>query len=151
MLLNWLISATLVAGISLDDIIVISMDEPIHRLLVERGVKSVLVTPVMLLSELIGHRLRVFNQVMMTRLAVIRLLNHWGFDVANYDTDAILLKDPQAVFDRNAQSGVIGTFGKFPQGLYKQWGIAVCTAVLVVRSTPQTGRRMTCTTLYSYV
>lgn len=138
-LLNWLISATISAGLSLEQILVLAMDISLHKLLQERGVPSVLIQPSTFLSDA-TRRMGVFNWVMMTRLSIVRLLNHWQFDVANYDTDAILLRDLQPVFEQAHESKIIGTFGKFPQNLYREWGIALCTAVLMVRSSPQTGQ-----------
>ncbi len=137
-LLNWLVSAIVRAKIPLQSILVISMDEPVHRALKEKGVNSVLTTPASFLSGSV-RSMGTFPQVMMTRLAIIRLLNHWGFHVVNYDTDAIILRNPQDVFDRLSESGVIGTFGKFPKQLNRLWGVTLCTAVLVVRSSPETG------------
>ena len=137
-LLNWLVSATVNANISLETILIIAMDRPVHSLLKDKGLLSVLVTPDALLTELVQGK-GVFNQVMMTRLAIIRLLNHWGYDVTNYDTDAILLRDPRPVFESHSESDIIGTFGKFPTLLYKEWGAALCTAVLMVRSSVLTG------------
>ena len=139
-LLNWLISAVIRGKIPLENILVISMDESVHRILQPKGVKSVLVTPRSFLTEAV-RGMGTFPEVMMTRLGIIRLLNHWGFDVINYDTDAILLRDPQPIFDRLSKSGIIGTFGKFPQNLKQEWGITLCTAVLAVRSSQQTGKK----------
>ena len=112
-LLNWLLSAIVNAKISLESILVIAMDRPVHSLLKEKGLHSVLVTPEALLTPLVQGK-GVFNQVMMTRLSIIRLLNYWGYDVNNYDTDAILLRNPQPVFESHSESDIIGTFGKFP-------------------------------------
>ena len=137
-LLNWLISAVVGASIPLSSILVIAMDSPLHRLLQERGINSVLVTPDALLSQE-TQAMATFTQVMMTRLALLRLLNHWGLDVAFYDTDAILLKDPQPVLDRHRASGIVGVMGKFPTALYKTWGVALCTAVMLIRSSTATG------------
>ena len=137
-LLNWLVSATVNAKIPPETILIIAMDRPVHSLLKEKGMQSVLVTPAALLTPAVAGR-GVFNQVMMTRLSVIRLLNHWGYDVTNYDTDAILLRDPRPVFESHSESDIIGTFGKFPTLLYKEWRAALCTAVLVVRSSAKTG------------
>ena len=137
-LLNWLISAVAKASIPLTSILVVAMDSPLHRLLQERGINSVLVTPDALLSRE-TQAMGTFTQVMMTRLALLRLLNHWGLDVAFYDTDAVLLKDPQPVLDRHRASGIVGVMGKFPTALYKTWGVALCTAVMLVRSSTATG------------
>ena len=68
---------------------------------------------------------------------VYRLLNHWGYDVVNYDTDAILLRDMSPLL--HSGDDIVGTFGRFPTDLTKQWGITLCTALLVVRSSRTTG------------
>ena len=140
-LLNWLISAVVKAGIPLRDILVIAMENPLHMLLQERNVTSILVTPEALLNRA-TLALGTFNQVMMTRLALLRLLNHWGLDVAFYDTDAILLKDPQPVYNRHRSSGIVGVIGKFPTVLYREWRVTLCTAVMLVRSSKATGNGM---------
>lgn len=137
-LLNWLISAVVRVGIPLRSILVIAMDKTLHMLLQERSVNTVLVTPEALLSQE-ALVMGTFNQVMMTRLAMLRLLNHWGLDVAFYDTDAILLKDPQPVFNHHRSSGIVGVVGKFPAVLFREWRVALCTAVMLVRSSTATG------------
>ena len=82
---------------------------------------------------------RVFSQVHVVRLAVLRLLNHYGYDVINYDCDAIPLRNPQPVFDEYTDTDLIGTFGKGPESLYKRWGVTLNTGVMVMRATPNMG------------
>ena len=77
-LLNWLISAALV--IPLNQILVIALDEPVWSLMHNRGFQSVFVPP-----SSLTHKSTLFGQIMLTRLSVIRLLNHWGFDVYSND------------------------------------------------------------------
>ncbi len=71
----------------------------------------------------------------------MRLLNYWGYDVANFDSDAILLKNPLPLFysEEYASSDVIGTFGGSLSGaLHNKWGVVVCMVVIFLRSTKQT-------------
>lgn len=141
----------------------ISMDMGLHSLLQERGIMSVLVRPQSLLTAA-AVKEGSFPTVMMTRLSIIRfhllvrevaepltrcpfcrLLNHWGYDVFNFDTDAVLLRNPFPLLQ--SHEDIIGTFGRFPTDLTKRWGITLCTAVLVVRSSPITGSYTIATTL----
>ena len=132
-LLNWLISAALV--IPLNQTLIISLDEPVWRLMHNRGFQSVFVPP----SSLTIHKSTLFGQIMLTRLSVMRLLNHWGFDVAMIDIDALLLKDPWPLFEKHPKSGIVASQGKFPSELSAKWGTALCVGVILIRSSNQTG------------
>ncbi len=126
-LLNWLISAALV--IPLNQILVLALDEPAWRLMHNRGFQSIFVPP-----SSLTHKSTVFGQIMLTRLSVMRLLNHWGFDVAMIDTDALLLKNPWLLFEKYPESGIVASQGKFPNELSAKWGTALCVGVILIRS-----------------
>ena len=137
-LLNWLISAAFIAAISLEQILVVALDNPLWRLMHDRGFQSVFVPPSSLTRDT-----TLFGQIMFTRLSVMRLLNHWEFDVAMIDTDALLLKDPWPLFEQFPDSDIVASQGKFPSELSSQWGTALCVGVILIRSSNQTG--ITCT------
>lgn len=132
-LLNWLISTVVITQLNLNDVLVLSFDERTHSLLQSREVDSVFVLPFSLFKR------NVQPSLWMTRLVVIRLLNHWGFDVAHYDADALVVKDPKPLFERFNKSGVIGSQGSFPSKLSHKWGVTLCAGVMVVKSSPETG------------
>ena len=141
-LLNWLISATVRVAKPLSNILVLSLDASLYHLLVNRSISCIHVSPGALLKPSIKLSRHVsFTQVHVMRLTVMRLINHWGFDVANYDTDALILKNPEHFYytgslkDRN----FIGSFGHFPKTVLREWGVAVCIGVVFIRSSPQTG------------
>ena len=134
-LLNWLISAALV--VPLNQILVIALDEPVWRLVHNRGFQSVLVPPSSLIQR--SRYITLFGEIMLTRLSIMRLLNHWGFDVAMIDTDALLLKDPWPLFERYPDSSIVASQGKFPSELSAKWGTAMCVGVILIRSSNQTG------------
>ena len=137
-LLNWLISATVRSNIPLKTIMVISMEEKLHKMLVSRGIPSVFVSPSMVfLREATFSEM--FEQVMMLRLTVMRVINHFGFDVVMYDTDAVILKDPQPLYDELPNDDIIGSVGKIPEELVAEWGITICIGVVLVKSSVQTG------------
>lgn len=135
-LLNWLISAALV--VPLNQILVIALDKPVWSLMHNKRFWSVFVPPSSLTKN--SREITLFGQIMFTRLSVIRLLNHWGFDVAMIDTDAILLKDPWPLFAYDyPDSSIVASQGKFPSELSAKWGTALCVGVVLIRSSNQTG------------
>lgn len=137
-LLNWLISATIRSAIPLDSIVILSLDTRIHDLLTNRGIPSILTIP----SELIKPDIvfnKTFDQIMMVRLTAMRIVSHFGFDVVMYDTDAIILKDPQPLYDRLYSDDIIGSVGRIPYDLLDEWGITICIGVVLVRSSHLTG------------
>ena len=136
-LLNWLISAQVMTSPPLENILVISFDNALHKILVRRRIPSVCVPYI---SVLRNPKSLGVHKVWMTRLAVIRLINHWGFDVQQFDTDAIILRNPQPVFDLFSGFDVVGSRAKLPFELGKgQWGFTVCMGVILFRSTQRTG------------
>ena len=138
-LLNWLIAAFVKLKDPLKTVMVISMDAKLHSTLVSRGISSLYVHKNMVVSPTADVP-RVFSQVHVVRLAVVRLMNHYGYHVINYDCDAILLRNLQPVFDKYKSTDLIGTFGKGPDILYRKWGVALNTGVMVMRATENMGK-----------
>ena len=134
-LLNWLISAVVRSGLELESVLVISMDLPLHTRLTICDIPSVYV-PLFQLIRRDTNFTKAFDRVMMLRLSVIRLISHWGFDIHNYDTDAVLLRDPQPLYDQFPDSHMIGSVGRIPHNLMAKWGITVCIGVVIIRSSP---------------
>ncbi len=141
-LLNWLISAMVKVSPPLSNVLVLSLDESLYKLLSSRGIACIHIPPESLIRVRLNSSLKRtgFRQVHIMRLTVMRLINHWGYDVANYDTDAIILKNPEPLYDRYADVDFIGSYGNFPQELASKWGIAVCIGVVLVRGTQQSGK-----------
>lgn len=144
-LLNWLIHAMVEIRPPLSHVLVLSLDLPLHTALTEKGFDSVCVygqdflTPETLdMLERSGRRM--FHVAMISRLVVMRLMNHWGYDAANYDTDAIILKNPQHLYyDKLNSSVLIGSQGRYPSTVKAMFGLTLCAGVFMVKSTPQTG------------
>ena len=137
-LFNWLISAHLIADPPLVNILVLTLDESLHDLAQSHGFASLYVSPEMVIDPKVKVT-RVFSQVHIVRLAVVRLMNHYGFDVVNYDCDAVLLKNPQTIFDAHKDVDMIGTFGKGPGYLFTKWGVTLNTGVMLLRSNAKLG------------
>ena len=137
-LLNWLISATVRSGVPLGSIIVVSLDRSLHQLLQKKAIPSLYLPPFSLLNPNAYFSVP-FERVMMIRLTVMRIINHFGFDVANYDTDAIILRDPRPLYVSLAKYDIIGSVGKIPEDLVNEWGITICIGVVVIRASQRTG------------
>ena len=148
-LLNWLISAHLVATPPLADILVLTLDSSVFDLVSQRNLSALYVHEDMVISPT-ANVTRRFSQVHVVRLSVLRLMNHYGFTVVNYDCDAIVLRNPQPIFDGHADADIIGTFGKGPGQLYEKWGITLNTGVMVMRSNAKIGT-CTCTCTYCVI
>ena len=142
-LLNWLISALVQVDRPLSNVLVLSLDSSLHALLQGKGFACIHVPPEQLLQPALIAKLKyhvAFTQVHILRLTVMRLVNHWGFDVANYDTDAIIMKNPEPLYYHQYKSSdFIGSYGHFPQEMQREWGIAVCIGVVMTKSSKQTG------------
>ena len=70
----------------------------------------------------------------------MRLLNYWGYDVTNYDSDALILRNPEPRYQELADHHLIGSVGHFPKQMDVKWGTAVCIGVVMIRASTQTGR-----------
>lgn len=141
-LINWLIAAMTQAHPPLTHVIVFCLDQPLCELLKRRSINCIFVAPKDFLTQkAIGHLTKhvAFSEVMVLRLTAMRLMNHWGYDTANYDTDAIVLKSPESLYLRHSDSHLIGSYGHFPGELSRIWGTTVCCGHLMIKSSPQTG------------
>ena len=141
-LVNWIIAAKTQASPPLTHVVVFSLDQVVSELLRRRHIHCIFVSPSNFLtskaiSSLTKHI--VFSEVMVLRLTAMRLINYWGYDVANYDTDAIVLKSPESLYLRHANSHMIGSYGHSPGELGRKWGTTVCCGLFMTRSSPYTG------------
>ena len=140
-LLNWLVSAVLgQARLSLNQVLVIAMDRQTHVDLEKHGIISVHVPPSSLFGKSSG--ISDFRLIMYTRISVVRLLNHWGISVFMFDTDALILRDPLALFDEHPSSSIVASGGMQPKTLSKVWKIAVCNGAILIKSNNNTGEHL---------
>lgn len=138
-LLNWLVSALVRTSPPLENIIVISVDGMLQELLDKKNITSVYVNPDTITCVPVRQKM---SRIWITRCAIYRLLNHWGYDVMAYDTDAIVLKNVQDILDSYHESDVIGSTGTYPFELGVKWGHTLCMGVVLFRSTTKTGEEL---------
>ena len=136
--LNWLIAALVKNKEPLINVLVISMDNNLHRILSQRKIPSILVDPSSVVYGTPADYIQKYP-LKMTRLTVIRLISHWGFDVANYDPDAVVLKNPELFYDQAPTAHIIGGFGVHPSYQSHIWGASLCIGSWLIRSSNVTG------------
>jgi len=149
LVLNWLITAQLMTKEPLQNILVISIDSALNHLLESHGIPSIYVPPQTILKS-IPNKHDLGFPLQMVRLTVMRLLCHWGVDVAHYDPEAVILKNPHKLYNRQQQADVIGSFASFPAHHFEMWQAALCVGSWMVRSTPATGIQLPLYSTSSY-
>ena len=138
--LNWLISAIFKGGLSLNRILVISLDQSIQKFLQGHGITCIYIPVKSLFNSLISHYwIGEYGLVMFTRISVVRLLNHWGYSVVIIDTDALVLHDPQPLFDQYPSSSIVASSGTQPRTLFDVWNTTACNGLILLRSNPEMG------------
>lgn len=138
-LLNWLVALQRNTNLTPEDVIIISLDPNVHSLLTQRSLPSFLLLKETVLRSDVKLP-SAFSHIWLLRLVVVRLLNHWGIDVAMFDIDAVVLKDPLNLFQQFPRSDIVGQQGVYPFDLHRQWGATLCMGVVLFRSSNATGK-----------
>jgi hypothetical protein len=143
LLLNWLIMAKVKVAPPLSNIIVVSIDTSLCDLLNKRNINCLFVDRKACLKENFRQD---FRSILILRLTVIRLLNHWGYDAANIDADAVILKNPKPLYEEFKESDMVAGRGTYPSPIGKVWGTGatICGGTFMIRSTPNTGNMPSC-------
>ena len=81
-----------------------------------------------------------WSSAMMKRPIVLRLINYWGYDVASYDTDAVLFHNPQVLYNAQPYVDVFSASTKdFPKSVSDKWGFNLSGGALMLRASPAVG------------
>lgn len=138
-ILNWLISACVRCIPPIDNVIILCLDQKIFDLLSGRNIPSVYIDPnsMMNITLFVSKH---FKYYIALRLATVRILNSWGYDVVQYDSDAIILKNPQELFRQHRDSDIVSAAGMHPRNLSETWGFTTNGGTILYRSSPRTGK-----------
>ncbi len=139
-LLNWLVAALIKTSPPLEIVIIVSLDKTLQALLERKAIVSVYINPETVTS---GEMQTKASHIWITRCAVYRLLNRWGYDVMAYDTDATVIKNLQPILDAHPNSDIVASAGSYPFQLGRKWGLTLCMGVILIRSTKNTGEDTT--------
>ena len=135
--LNWMISSQVIIDSPLQNVVVFAFDKETYTFLLRKKIAACFYIHPSSISKKVYKR----TQFWVVRATILRLLNFWGYDVLNFDSDALVLKNPQAIFDAHPDSDVVASVGGYPMELNKVWGITLCMGVVLLRSTPRIGKR----------
>ena len=139
-IVNWLIAALVITQPPLENVLVISLDTKLHEFLQEHDINSVYVDPLTIVRSNIKLGKRKLTDFWLTRLVLFRLINHWGYTVATYDSDAIPVKNPQTLFAKFEDSDLVGSRGNTPLHLSEKWKSAtMCMGMTLLKSSKATG------------
>ena len=138
LVLNWIIAAHVRLNPPLHNIMVLSLDQTLCDFLESKKlpVACIAVPPESFL-ESTGSKS--WELGVKSRFIVLRLINFWGYDVASYDSDAVLLRNPQPLYDSHPDVKLFAGSGTYPYTISRKWGFIFCAGVIFVRSHPSTG------------
>ena len=150
-LVHWLVSALVKTQPPLQNVIVISLDRVLHDYLEKRGLDSVHVDPwTVLRSD--AHMHSNFSHIWATRMVFFRILNFWNYSVATFDSDALILRNPQPLFERYLTSDILGSNGIYPFGLHREWkSSTLCMGTVLFRATQGTGESAFAVDIWYYI
>ena len=134
--INWLVVARLKVEPPLENILVISFDSALHELMQSVGIPSIGVFSESMLLRKGDYN---FKELFVARVTVLRMINYFGYDVAHYDSDAIIQKNLNPLYSNHSDSDVIGSTGTFPGAVKRKWGFTLCMGAILFRSSPRTG------------
>ena len=146
-LVNWLIGAKTLVDPPISNVIVFALDQELctEILLKRKFNECIYVNSRDMLTQTVFHNMRGFPRfrvdltlIMVLRLTAMRLMNHWGFDVASYDTDAIVLKNPESLY-YSRDSDMVASHGTKPAYYSQKWGATICCGMFMTKSSPKTG------------
>ena len=146
LLVNWLIGAKTLVDPPISNVIIFALDQELcTEILLKRKFKEcIYVNPRDMLTQTVFNQIMKSNSrvalimIMVMRLTAMRLMNHWGFDVANYDTDAIVLKNPESLY-YSRDSDMVASHGTNPPRYTQKWGVGICGGMFMIKSSSKTG------------
>ena len=151
LVLNWITAALFKIQPPLHNILVVSLEQTLcNYLLAKRDLAITCVVVQMeqlFLSEYLPNNVSATSLAhwiiqMKVRLPILRLITHWGYDVGSYDSDAVLLRNPQILYNDKQNFHIISSAGTYPPELSEVWGMALCAGTLLLRASSALGETM---------
>ena len=137
--INWLVSALVATQPPLENVLIISLDTELHHLLHQHSINSVFIDPRTIIQNS-AKLLTNYSHIWITRMVLFRLLTHWGYTVATYDSDAIPVKNPRVLFAELDDSDLVGSEGVYPFDLHREWkSPTLCMGVAIFRASEKIG------------
>ena len=152
--MNWITSALTILQPPLHNVMILSLDHLLCSFLMNRSlpVTCIAVPPESFLTlhpgstreEESGNKAKsnamdIWRLGIKVRFPVLRLINYWGYDLAAYDSDAVLLHNPQALYAERPSTDVFSGSGIYPPDEYRRWGFTLCVGTLMLRASSAVG------------
>ena len=77
---------------------------------------------------------------LMVRQITVRLINYWGYDVATYDSDAVVLKNPQELYQKYQSTHLLSSASVWPNYLAEPWGFTLCGGAALFKASSGIGK-----------
>ncbi|CAH1778126.1 unnamed protein product, partial [Owenia fusiformis] len=121
---NWLTAAVIKLSKPIENILIISLDDPFHREISKRGFYPLQVHVDDIIAPKLRNRPR--KSIWAIRLVLWRIMHHIGFEkIINFDADAIPLQDPLRYFDKYPRSEIIAMAGRYPEIISQKVGFTL--------------------------
>ena len=139
LVLNWITAAVNVIQPPLHNVLVLSLDNQLCDLIASRTlpVACVVVAGNTLFDN--GPLTDPWKKGLMVRHVILRVMNYWGYDVASYDSDAVLLKNPQVLYDERPHIHLFSSAGTYPFDLSREWGFTLCAGTVMLKASSAIG------------
>ena len=138
LVLNWITAAVNLIHPPLHNVLVVSLDNLLCDDLAKRSLPVACVS-VSIDAVFNDKKLDSWLKGLMVRAVLLRVINYWGYDVASYDCDAVLLKNPQVLYDKRPDTHIFSAAGTYPNDVSGKWGFALCAGTVVFKASPAIG------------
>ena len=147
LVLNWITAAVNVIQPPLHNVLVLSLDNQLCDLIASRtlpvacvAVAKNTIFNIDIINNNINDKIPIiWLQGSMVRNVILRVINYWGYDVASYDSDAVLLKNPQVLYDERPHIHLFSSAGTYPFDLSREWGFTLCAGTVMLKASPAIG------------
>ena len=140
---NWIVAAVTVLRPPLKNVLIMSLDHKLCDFLANSSHTGHLpitcfVTSVD--SVLTANASQEWIIRTMVRPITVRLINYWGYDVATYDSDAVVLKNPQDLYQKYQSTHLLSSASVWPKNLAEPWGFTLCTGAVLFKASSEMGK-----------
>jgi hypothetical protein len=140
--LNWIVAALKLTP-PLHNILVMSLDDSLCQFVRSKELSVTCIeSPVKYVINTKNEN--TWASGIKVRLVALRLINYWGYDVASYDSDAVLLKNPQVLYDERPNVHLFSSCATFPPEVATKWGFTLCGGTMTFRASPATEEMWRC-------
>ena len=112
---NWIVAAMMILNPPLRNVLVLSLDKELCDYIAtgihtcSLGVTCIVASVNSTFSSEAGEY---WITGTMTRSVTLSLINYWGYDVATYDSDAVILKNPETFYRNHPNTHLVSSMAR---------------------------------------